>query len=147
MQERNLYAWATFDPQQLSPLLETGDPGEPRQRGGQAYARIGKGHYVYMSHAWFRQPRRRAGRVSAVRQPAQPGPDVARLGAQAQAQAGADRVQAIVAVQAGEARIDAHRVEPAIGGGAGALQLGEGGFVVAKGVVQCGEVIRRHPAI
>jgi LmbE family N-acetylglucosaminyl deacetylase len=54
VQERNLYAWATFDPQ-YTPLLETGDPGEPRQQGGQLYARIGKGHYVYTSYAWFRQ--------------------------------------------------------------------------------------------
>ena len=54
IQERDLYAWATFDPQ-YTPLLETGDPGEPRQRGGQLYARIGKGHYVYTSYAWFRQ--------------------------------------------------------------------------------------------
>jgi hypothetical protein len=54
VQERNLYAWATFDGQ-YTPLLETGDPGEPLQRGGQLYARIGKGHYVYTSYAWFRQ--------------------------------------------------------------------------------------------
>jgi hypothetical protein len=54
VQERNLYAWATFDAQ-YTPLLETGDPGEPPQRGGQLYARIGKGHYVYTSYAWFRQ--------------------------------------------------------------------------------------------
>jgi LmbE family N-acetylglucosaminyl deacetylase len=54
VQERNLYAWAKFDAQ-YSPLLETGDPGEPRQRGGELYARIGKGHYVYTSFAWFRQ--------------------------------------------------------------------------------------------
>jgi len=54
VQERNLYAWATFDPQ-YTPLLETGDPGEPLQRGGELYARIGKGHYVYTSYAWFRQ--------------------------------------------------------------------------------------------
>ncbi len=54
VQERNLYAWATFDPQ-YTPLLETGDPGEPLQRGGELYAQIGKGHYVYTSYAWFRQ--------------------------------------------------------------------------------------------
>ena len=54
VQERDLYAWATFDPQ-YTPLLETGDPGEPLQRGGQLYAPIGKGHYVYTSYAWFRQ--------------------------------------------------------------------------------------------
>jgi hypothetical protein len=54
VQERNLYAWATFDPQ-YTPLLETADPNEPAQRGGELYARIGKGHYVYTSYAWFRQ--------------------------------------------------------------------------------------------
>ena len=54
VQERDLYAWATFDPQ-YTPLLETGDPGEPKQRGGELYARIGKGTYVYTSYAWFRQ--------------------------------------------------------------------------------------------
>jgi hypothetical protein len=54
VQERDLYAWATFDPQ-YTPLLETADPGEPLQRGGQLYAQIGKGHYVYTSYAWFRQ--------------------------------------------------------------------------------------------
>ena len=37
------------------PLLETADPGEPPQRGGEVYARLGKGHYVYTSYAWFRQ--------------------------------------------------------------------------------------------
>ena len=42
VQERNLYAWATFDPQ-YTPLLETGDPGEPRQRGGELYARHRQG--------------------------------------------------------------------------------------------------------
>jgi LmbE family N-acetylglucosaminyl deacetylase len=54
VQERNLYAWAKFDAQ-YTPLLETGDPGEPLQRGGQLYAQVGKGHYVYTSYAWFRQ--------------------------------------------------------------------------------------------
>jgi LmbE family N-acetylglucosaminyl deacetylase len=54
VQERNLYAFSTFDPQ-YTPLLETQDPGEPLQRGGELYARLGKGHYVYTSYAWFRQ--------------------------------------------------------------------------------------------
>jgi len=54
VQERDLYAWATFDPQ-YTPLLETADPNEPSQRGGELYARLGKGHYVYTSYAWFRQ--------------------------------------------------------------------------------------------
>jgi hypothetical protein len=54
VQERNLYAFANFDPQYV-PLLETNDPGEPLQRGGELYAKLGKGHYVYTSYAWFRQ--------------------------------------------------------------------------------------------
>jgi hypothetical protein len=54
VQERNLYAFSTFDPQYV-PLLETNDPGEPPQRGGEVYAHLGKGHYVYTSYAWFRQ--------------------------------------------------------------------------------------------
>ncbi len=54
VQERNLYAFSTFDPQ-FVPLLETNDPGEPPQRGGEVYAHLGKGHYVYTSYAWFRQ--------------------------------------------------------------------------------------------
>jgi LmbE family N-acetylglucosaminyl deacetylase len=54
VQERNLYAFTSFDPR-YTPLLETADPGEPPQLGGQVYARIGKGHYVYTAYAWFRQ--------------------------------------------------------------------------------------------
>jgi LmbE family N-acetylglucosaminyl deacetylase len=54
VQERNLYAFATFDPQ-YTPLLETQDPGEPAQQSGELYTRLGKGHYVYTSYAWFRQ--------------------------------------------------------------------------------------------
>ena len=54
VQERNLYAFTTFDAQ-YTPLLETADPGEAPQQGGQLYARIGKGQYVYTAYAWFRQ--------------------------------------------------------------------------------------------
>ncbi|MGH9346243.1 MAG: PIG-L family deacetylase [Vicinamibacterales bacterium] len=54
VQERNLYAFATFDPR-YTPLLETADPGEPPQRGGQVYARVGRGHYIYTAYSWFRQ--------------------------------------------------------------------------------------------
>jgi hypothetical protein len=54
VQERNLYAFPVVDPRYTA-LLETADPGEPAQRGGQVYARIGKGHYVYTAYAWFRQ--------------------------------------------------------------------------------------------
>ena len=54
VQERNLYAFTTFDPQ-FTPLLESADPGESANRGGELYAKVGKGQYVYTSYAWFRQ--------------------------------------------------------------------------------------------
>jgi LmbE family N-acetylglucosaminyl deacetylase len=54
VQERNLYAFADFD-KRYTPLLETADTGEPPQRGGELYAAVGKGHYVYTAYAWFRQ--------------------------------------------------------------------------------------------
>ena len=54
VQERNLYAFPVVDPR-YTPLLETADPGEPPQRGGEVYARVGKGHYVYTAYSWFRQ--------------------------------------------------------------------------------------------
>lgn len=54
VQERNLYAFTTFDPQYTA-LLESHDPGEPAQSGGEVYARLGKGQYVYTAYAWFRQ--------------------------------------------------------------------------------------------
>lgn len=54
VQERNLYAFTSFD-SRYTPLLEASDPGEAPQRGGQVYARVGRGHYVYTSYAWFRQ--------------------------------------------------------------------------------------------
>jgi LmbE family N-acetylglucosaminyl deacetylase len=54
VQERNLYAFTTFD-ERYVPLLETADPGEPPQRGGELYAQIGRGRFVYTSYAWFRQ--------------------------------------------------------------------------------------------
>ncbi len=54
VQERNLYAFTGFDAK-YTPLLESADPGEPPQRGGELYAAVGKGHYVYTAYAWFRQ--------------------------------------------------------------------------------------------
>jgi hypothetical protein len=54
VQERNLYSFVTFD-ERYTPLLETFDRGEMPQRGGQVYARVGRGQYVYTSYAWFRQ--------------------------------------------------------------------------------------------
>ena len=30
-------------------------PANPKQRGGEVYLKLGKGHYIYTSYAWFRQ--------------------------------------------------------------------------------------------
>jgi hypothetical protein len=54
VQERNLYAFNTFD-MRYTPLLETFDRGEMPQRSGELYARVGMGQYVYTAYAWFRQ--------------------------------------------------------------------------------------------
>jgi hypothetical protein len=54
VQERNLYAFTTFDPRYTA-LLESHDPGEPAQPGGEVYVKLGKGQYVYTAYAWFRQ--------------------------------------------------------------------------------------------
>ena len=54
VQERDLYAFTTFDSRYV-PLLESHDPGDPPQTGGEVWARIGRGNYVYTSYAWFRQ--------------------------------------------------------------------------------------------
>jgi hypothetical protein len=55
VQERNLYAFADFDRGRYTPLLESADPGEPPQQGGELYAEVGKGRYVYTAYSWFRQ--------------------------------------------------------------------------------------------
>jgi hypothetical protein len=65
VQERNLYSFGTFD-SRYTPLLESADPGEPPQRGGEVIAQVGKGRYVYTSYSWFRQLR--AGVPGAYRQ-------------------------------------------------------------------------------
>jgi LmbE family N-acetylglucosaminyl deacetylase len=54
VQERNLYSFLEFD-KAYAPMLESGDPGEAPNRGGELYAKVGKGQYVYTSYAWFRQ--------------------------------------------------------------------------------------------
>lgn len=54
VQDRNLYAFTTFDTRYL-PLLATADRGEQPQRGGQVYAEVGQGRFIYTSYAWFRQ--------------------------------------------------------------------------------------------
>jgi LmbE family N-acetylglucosaminyl deacetylase len=56
VQERDLYSFGSFDSRYV-PLLESTDPGEPPQRGGQVIAMVGKGRYVYTSYSWFRQLR------------------------------------------------------------------------------------------
>ena len=65
VQERNLYSFGSFDAR-YTPLLESADPGEAPQRGGEVIADVGKGKYVYTSYAWFRQLR--AGVPGAYRQ-------------------------------------------------------------------------------
>ncbi len=65
VQERNLYSFGSFD-ERFVPLLESADPGEPPQRGGEVIADVGKGRYVYTSYSWFRQLR--AGVPGAYRQ-------------------------------------------------------------------------------
>ncbi len=54
VQERNLYSFTKFAPEYV-PLLESGDPGEQVQNGGELYAEFGRGRYIYTSYAWFRQ--------------------------------------------------------------------------------------------
>jgi len=54
VQERNLYSFSSFD-ERYTPLLEAHDTGEPENKGGMVYAKIGEGQYVYTSYAFFRQ--------------------------------------------------------------------------------------------
>ncbi len=54
VQERNLYAFSSFD-DRYTGLLEAHDTGEPENKGGMVYAKIGEGQYVYTSYAFFRQ--------------------------------------------------------------------------------------------
>ena len=54
VQERNLYAFRTFD-ERYTPLLESHDTGEKENKGGIVYARVGKGQFMYCSYSFFRQ--------------------------------------------------------------------------------------------
>lgn len=54
VQERNSYAFSTFDAQ-YTPLLEAHDANEAENKGGMVYAELGKGKYIYCSYAFFRQ--------------------------------------------------------------------------------------------
>lgn len=54
VQERSVNELLEFDPRYV-PLLESHDSGEGEQRGGELYARLGRGCYVYTAYSWFRQ--------------------------------------------------------------------------------------------
>jgi LmbE family N-acetylglucosaminyl deacetylase len=54
VQERNLYAFQKFD-EKYTPLLEAHDTDEAENKGGMVYAKIGKGQFMYVSYAFFRQ--------------------------------------------------------------------------------------------
>lgn len=54
VQERNLYAFRSFD-ERYTPLLEAHDTGEDENKGGMVYTNLGKGKYMYVSYAFFRQ--------------------------------------------------------------------------------------------
>ena len=53
-QERTLYNMTALDAKYV-PLLESHDPNEAAQTGGEVYLELGRGRYVYTSYAWFRQ--------------------------------------------------------------------------------------------
>ena len=55
VQERNAYTFTDFDRSRYTPLLESHDALENPSVGGMVYAKLGAGHYVYTSYAWFRQ--------------------------------------------------------------------------------------------
>jgi hypothetical protein len=55
VQERNAYTFTDFDRSRYTPLLESHDALEDPSVGGMVYAKLGAGHYVYTSYAWFRQ--------------------------------------------------------------------------------------------
>ncbi|MDH3493723.1 MAG: PIG-L family deacetylase [Acidobacteriota bacterium] len=54
VQERNLYAFRSFD-EEYTPLLEAHDTGEDENKGGMVYTKLGEGQYMYVSYAFFRQ--------------------------------------------------------------------------------------------
>ncbi|HKQ59203.1 MAG TPA: PIG-L family deacetylase [Candidatus Eisenbacteria bacterium] len=54
VQERGLYFASPFDARYETPLTSH-DPGEPARDGGLLYARQGKGTFIYVAYAFFRQ--------------------------------------------------------------------------------------------
>jgi LmbE family N-acetylglucosaminyl deacetylase len=54
VQERGLYFMDKWD-EHFTPLLSCHDPGEDAQKGGLLRAQYGKGTYIYVAYAFFRQ--------------------------------------------------------------------------------------------
>ena len=54
VQERGLYFMDKWD-DHFTPLLSCHDPGEDAQKGGLLRAQYGKGTYIYVAYAFFRQ--------------------------------------------------------------------------------------------
>jgi hypothetical protein len=54
VQERGLYFPDRWD-ERFTPILASGDAGEPPLKGGLLVARHGTGYFVYTCLAWFRQ--------------------------------------------------------------------------------------------
>lgn len=54
IQERTVFNFTNIDPKYTA-ALESHDPGEDKQTGGEVYVAMGKGLYVYTSYSWFRQ--------------------------------------------------------------------------------------------
>ena len=54
VQERGLYFMGKWDEKYSAPT-ETGDEGQPPQRGGLLYARYGQGVYIFTGYSFFRQ--------------------------------------------------------------------------------------------
>jgi len=54
VQERGLYFLTEWDPK-YTPIFATNDPGEPEKTGGELYAKVGKGAFIYTGFAWWRQ--------------------------------------------------------------------------------------------
>jgi LmbE family N-acetylglucosaminyl deacetylase len=54
VQERGLYFPGKWD-ENYQPVLASNDPGETEKRGGELYARHGKGVFIYTAYSWWRQ--------------------------------------------------------------------------------------------
>ena len=54
VQGRSVNELLELDPRYVA-LLESHDPGENAHRGGELYAQLGQGRYVYTAYSWFRQ--------------------------------------------------------------------------------------------